>query len=92
VAPAYQKLLEQGRTKFLGYGELEATSRVIGLLVDHQPVDSIAVRDRGGTGASTGRRSTPKPAARLAIAAGSYSATGEKVADVEIRLRRQSPG
>jgi alanyl-tRNA synthetase len=36
VAPAYQKLLEQGRTKFLGYDELEATSRVIGLLVDQQ--------------------------------------------------------
>ena len=27
VAPAYQKLLEQGRTKFLGYSELEADMR-----------------------------------------------------------------
>ena len=36
VVPAYQKLLEQGRTKFLGYSELEATSRVIGLLVDQR--------------------------------------------------------
>ena len=41
VAPAYQKLLEQGRTKFLGYEELEATSRVIGLLVDKQAVDHV---------------------------------------------------
>src|SRR5207247_3711654 len=29
VVPAYQTLLEQGRTKFLGYSELEAPSRVI---------------------------------------------------------------
>src|SRR5579872_1076344 len=41
VVPAYQKLLEQGRTKFLGYSELEATSRVIGLLIDKQPVESV---------------------------------------------------
>ena len=41
VVPAYQKLIEQGRTKFLGYNETEATSRVIGLLVDKQPVDSV---------------------------------------------------
>ena len=42
VAPAYQELLAQGRTKFLGYSDLEATSRVIGLLVDKQPVDRVA--------------------------------------------------
>ena len=41
VVPAYQKLIEQGRTKFLGYSDLEATSRVIGLLVDKLPVDSV---------------------------------------------------
>ena len=41
VVPAYQKLLEQGRTKFLGYSELEATSRVIGLMVDKQPVEQV---------------------------------------------------
>src|SRR5437879_12030048 len=39
VVPAYQKLLEQGRTKFLGYSELEAPSRVIGLQVDRQAVE-----------------------------------------------------
>jgi alanyl-tRNA synthetase len=41
VVPAYQKALEQGRTKFLGYADLQATSRVIGLLVDKQPVDAV---------------------------------------------------
>ena len=41
MAPAYQTLVEQGRTKFLGYSELEATSRVIGLLVDKQPVEQV---------------------------------------------------
>src|SRR5260370_1343744 len=39
VVPAYSELLQQGRTKFLGYGELETESRVIGLIVDRQSVD-----------------------------------------------------
>jgi alanyl-tRNA synthetase len=42
VAPAYQKLIEQGRTKFLGYDETEAEARVVGLVVDGQPVESVA--------------------------------------------------
>jgi len=42
VAPAYQRLIEQGRTKFLGYEETEAEGRVIGLVVDGQPVESVA--------------------------------------------------
>src|SRR6185369_11011886 len=41
VVPAYQKLLEYGRTRFLGYTDLEAESRVIGLLVDKQPVETV---------------------------------------------------
>ena len=41
VAPAYQKLLEQGRTAFLGYTHLEGEARVIGLVVDGQPVDRV---------------------------------------------------
>ena len=41
VAPAYQKLIEQGRTKFLGYEEMDAEARVIGLVVDGQPVDQV---------------------------------------------------
>ncbi len=42
VAPAYQELLGAGRTRFLGYNELAATSKVVGLLVDHKLVDSVA--------------------------------------------------
>jgi alanyl-tRNA synthetase len=42
VVPAYQKLLqENGRTKFLGYDHLEAKSRVSGLMVDRELVDSL---------------------------------------------------
>ena len=41
VAPAYQKLIEQGRTKFLGYDEMEAEGRVIGIVVDGQPVERV---------------------------------------------------
>jgi alanyl-tRNA synthetase len=42
VVPAYQKLLvDRGRTKFLGYEHLEAKSRVIGLLVNRESVESI---------------------------------------------------
>src|SRR3984893_15962096 len=39
--PAYQTLLEKGRTRFVGYDHLETHARVVGLLVDRQPVDSI---------------------------------------------------
>ncbi len=39
--PAYQKLLEYGRTRFLGYSELEADSRVVGLIIDKQLVDVV---------------------------------------------------
>ena len=43
VVPAYQALLEQrGRTKFLGYSEVEATSRVVALIVDKQQVERVA--------------------------------------------------
>ncbi|MDQ6705509.1 MAG: alanine--tRNA ligase [Acidobacteriota bacterium] len=45
VAPVYQKLLEQGRTKFLGYERLAARSRVIGLLIDRRLVDEVAAGD-----------------------------------------------
>ncbi|HWE52743.1 MAG TPA: alanine--tRNA ligase, partial [Bryobacteraceae bacterium] len=42
VVPAYQQLLaEKGRTKFLGYDNLDATSKVLALLVDKQPVDHL---------------------------------------------------
>jgi alanyl-tRNA synthetase len=47
IAPAYQQLLEAGKTKFLGYSDLEATSKVVGLLVNQQIVDSIGPHSEG---------------------------------------------
>jgi alanyl-tRNA synthetase len=41
IAPAYQQLLEKGRTHFLGYDKLDAVSTVKGLLVNQQLVDSL---------------------------------------------------
>jgi alanyl-tRNA synthetase len=82
VVPAYQKLLEQGRTKFLGYSELEATSRVIGLLIDHQPVDLVPA----GTTAELIFDRTPfyaEAGGQVGDRGSLYSSTGEKVADVE---------
>jgi alanyl-tRNA synthetase len=84
VVPAYQKLIEQGRTKFLGYSELEAASRVIGLLVDKQPVDSVPagahaelILDQTPFYAESGGQVGDRGALY------SISEAGEKVADVE---------
>jgi len=41
IAPAYQQLLGQGRTKFLGYSQLDATSKVVGLLLKQDTVDML---------------------------------------------------
>jgi alanyl-tRNA synthetase len=41
IAPAYQQLLEKGRTRFLGYDKLDAVSTVKGLLVNQQLVDEV---------------------------------------------------
>jgi alanyl-tRNA synthetase len=42
IAPAYQELLERGRTRFLGYEMLDAPEcKVVGLLIDKQPVDRV---------------------------------------------------
>jgi alanyl-tRNA synthetase len=41
IAPAYQQLLEKGRTRFLGYDKLDAVSTAKGLLVNQQLVDSL---------------------------------------------------
>jgi alanyl-tRNA synthetase len=82
VVPAYQKLLERGRTKFLGYTDLESTSRVIGLLREKLPVEEIPagvpgelVFDQTPFYAETGGQVGDRGAL--------YSALGEKVADVE---------
>ena len=82
VAPAYQKLLEQGRTKFLGYTEMEATSRAIGLLVDKELVDEVAA----GAHADVVFDQTPfyaESGGQVGDRGALYSAQGEKVADVE---------
>ncbi|HEY3838720.1 MAG TPA: alanine--tRNA ligase [Bryobacteraceae bacterium] len=42
IAPAYHQLVQKGRSKFLGYEKLNATSKVLGLLVNQQLVDSVA--------------------------------------------------
>jgi alanyl-tRNA synthetase len=82
VVPAYQKLLERGRTKFLGYNELEATSRVIGLLIEKQPVDSVPA----GTAAELVFDQTPlyaEAGGQVGDHGALYAASGEKIADVE---------
>jgi alanyl-tRNA synthetase len=82
VVPAYQKLIEQGRTRFLGYTDLESTSRVIGLLREKLPVEEIPegahgelVFDQTPFYAETGGQVGDRGAL--------YSAEGDKVADVE---------
>ena len=82
VVPAYQKLLEQGRAKFLGYNDLESTSRVIGLLREKLAVDEIPegahgelVFDQTPFYAETG--------GQLGDRGALYSAEGNKVAEVE---------
>jgi alanyl-tRNA synthetase len=82
VAPAYQKVLEQGRTKFLGYAELEAASRVVGLLVDRQLVDHVPA----GAHAELVLDKTPfyaEAGGQVGDRGALYSQSGDKVADVE---------
>jgi alanyl-tRNA synthetase len=82
VAPAYQQLLEQGRTKFLGYTELEATSRVIGLLVERELVDEVPARAK----AEVVLDRTPfyaEAGGQVGDRGALYSEAGDKVADVE---------
>src|SRR5438309_9423022 len=82
VVPAYQKLIEQGRTKFLGYSDLTATSQVIGLIVDRQLVDHVAA----GIKAELVFDRTPfyaEAGGQVGDHGVLYSGAGEKVADVE---------
>ncbi len=82
VVPAYQALVERGRTKFLGYSEVEASSRVIGLIVDKQPVERVAA----GTKAELVLDQTPfyaESGGQVGDHGVLYDAAGEKVADVE---------
>jgi alanyl-tRNA synthetase len=83
VVPAYQALLEQrGRTKFLGYSEVEATSRVVGLIVDKQQVERVAA----GTKAELVLDQTPfyaESGGQVGDHGALYTAAGEKAADVD---------
>ena len=82
VVPAYQKLLESGRTRFLGYGELEAESRVVGLLVDKQPVEKVPA----GVKAELVFDQTPfyaEAGGQVGDRGVLYSASMEQAADVE---------
>ena len=78
---AYQQFLEHGRTKFLGYSELEANSRVIGLLVDKQPVEGVPA----GVEAELVLDQTPfyaEAGGQVGDRGSLYTASGELVADV----------
>ena len=82
VVPAYQKLLEQGRTKFLGYTDLEASSRVIGLLIEKQIVEEVPE----GVHAELVFDQTPfyaEAGGQVGDRGALYSDSGEKVADVQ---------
>ena len=82
VVPGYQKLLESGRTRFLGYSDLESTSRVIGLLVNREMVDRVPA----GAKAELVFDQTPfyaEAGGQVGDRGELYSAAGDKVADVE---------
>ncbi|MGD0496975.1 MAG: alanine--tRNA ligase [Bryobacteraceae bacterium] len=82
VAPAYQALLERGRTKFLGYSQTEAVSRVVGLLVDKQLVEEVPA----GAKVELVLDQTPfyaEAGGQVGDRGALYRASGEKAADVE---------
>ena len=82
VVPAYQALIERGRTQFLGYAEMEATARVVGLLIDRQAVDEVPA----GASAEAALDRTPfyaESGGQVGDRGALYSAAGEKVAEVE---------
>ena len=82
VVPAYSELLKQGRTKFLGYSDLEASSRVIGLLVDKQQVAEVPA----GAGAELVFDQTPfyaEAGGQVGDRGALFTDSGERAADVE---------
>ncbi|MEO8373070.1 MAG: alanine--tRNA ligase [Candidatus Solibacter sp.] len=82
VVPAYQSLLEKGRTRFLGYSDVEATSHVVGLLVNKESVDSVPA----GAKVELVLDQTPfyaESGGQVGDHGVLLSAAGEKVADVE---------
>jgi alanyl-tRNA synthetase len=82
VVPAYQKLLEQGRTRFLGYDRLEATGKVAGLIVDRELVEQVPA----GSKAELVLDQTPfyaESGGQVGDRGALFAENGEKVADVE---------
>ncbi len=82
VVPAYQKLLELGRTKFLGYSDLEASSRVVGLVRDREPAEEIPA----GARAELIFDQTPfyaEAGGQVGDTGALFNDAGEKVAEVE---------
>jgi alanyl-tRNA synthetase len=82
VAPAYQALLEKGRTRFVGYEHLKTHARVVGLLIDQQPVDRV----EPGRRAELVLDETPfyaETGGQVGDQGALYSEKDEKLADVE---------
>jgi alanyl-tRNA synthetase len=82
LAPAYQELLEKGRTRFTGYEHLESRGRVIGILVHQQPVPAI----EPGTQAEVVLDETPfyaEAGGQVGDTGGFYSESNELIARVE---------
>jgi alanyl-tRNA synthetase len=82
IAPAYQQLAAKGRTRFLGYKDLSAASRVVGLLVDREMVDAV----KPGAKAELVFDQTPfyaETGGQVGDKGSLYTASGDKVADVE---------
>ncbi len=82
VPPAYQTLLEKGRTRFVGYEHLTTHARVVGLLVGQLPVNSI----EPGTRAELVLDETPfyaETGGQVGDQGTLYSEKNEKLADVE---------
>jgi alanyl-tRNA synthetase len=82
VAPAYQQLVAAGRTRFLGYDELQATSKIVGLLIDREMVSEIAA----GQQAELVLDQTPfyaETGGQVGDRGSLYALSGEKVAEVE---------
>ena len=82
IAPAYQELLDQGRTRFLGYDEMASTARVRGLVVNRELRDEIGagveaelVLDRTPFYAETG--------GQVGDRGSLFSLSGDKVAEVQ---------
>jgi alanyl-tRNA synthetase len=82
IAPAYESLLEKGRTRFVGYEHLKTHARVVGLLIDQQPVDRV----EPGRRAELVLDETPfyaETGGQVGDQGALYSEKDEKLADVE---------